>query len=352
MSDDVSLLINGQSFTGWKTTRINRSIKQICDTFSLTLSERWSGRMGTAAPPQVRAGDACEIYCGDDLALTGYVDDALPSYNSNQHTISVSGRSKAADLVDCGHPGKQWTQPRTLYQLALELAGDFGIPVRADTDVGAPFQRPAIEAGQTRYEFLEKLARQRGVRLVSDVDGTLVITRTSSLVLPDALELGKNIRAASGRFSMRDRFNEVIVVGQTAGTDTWNGTAAQSNQGSATDASVRQSRRHYMVAENAADAAACRRRAEWQRNTNYGNGEALTYTVSGWRHSGGLWLPNRRVPVTDKWMRLDRLELLISSVQYVLDEEGRSTELQVMPPEAFDLVPLKTKQVGEVTPWN
>lgn len=351
MSDAVSLLINGQAFTGWKTVRITRSIKQICDTFTLTLSERWSGKMGSDEPPQIAAGDACEIYCGDDLVLTGYVDDVLPSYDAEKHTISVQGRSKAADLVDCGHPGKQWSQPRTLLQLATELAGDFGIPVRADTDVGAPFQRPAIEAGQTRYEFLEKLARQRGVRLVSDVDGTLVITRTGKTLVPDALELGKNIRAASGQFSMRDRFNQIVVVGQTPGTDNWSGTAAQSNRGSATDSAVRKVRKHYMVAENAADSAACQRRAEWQRNTAYGKGEGLTYTVSGWRHSGGLWLPNRLVPVTDKWMRLDRRELIISGVQYTLDKQGRRAELQVMPPEAFDLVPLEAKQVGAAS-WN
>jgi len=350
VSDAVTLLINGTAFGGWTSVRITRSIKQICDTFSLTLSERWSGAVGSDTPPQISAGDPCQVYCGDELVITGYVDDTLPSYDAQQHVISVQGRSKPADLVDCGHAGKQWTQPRTLLQLARELAWDFGITVRADTDVGAAFQRPAIAAGQTRFEFLEKLARQRGVRLISDSDGTLVIARTGTVVVPDALELGKNIRSSSGRFSVRDRFGEIVVVGQTAGTDTWNGTAAASIRGSATDTDVRRARRHVLVAENAADAAACRKRAEWQRNTNYGNGEALTYTVSGWRHSSGLWLPNTRVSVTDKWMRLDNRELLIPAVQYILDKEGRRTELQLMPHEAFDLVALPEKQA--VQAWN
>lgn len=346
MSEVVTLLANGQSFTGWKSVSISRSIKQLCGSFSLSLTERWSNGVGSDAPPQFASGDECQLYCGDDLVLSGYVDEALPNYDAEKHTISVTGRSKAADLIDCGHPGKQWVQPQTLLQLATELAGEVSVSVRAETDVGAAFQRPAIEVGETRFEFLEKLARQRGVRLMSDAAGVLLIVRAGTEVVPDSLELGRNIRSAGGRFSHKDRFNEIVVVGQTNGTDSWNGEAAQSNRGVAADGSIRSARRHVMVAENVADSSACKRRAEWQRNTAYGNGEALTYTVAGWHHSGGLWLPNTLVPVTDKWMRLDGEELLISALQYIIDDDGKRTELQVQPPEAFDLVEIPEKKAG------
>ncbi len=347
MSSEVILRINGTDFAGWTGVRITRSIEQVCDTFNLTLTERWEG--ADDEPPRISAGDACEVLCDGDLVITGYVDDALPNYDAEQHTISVSGRSKAADIVDCGLMAKKFNN-KDLLQLANYIAGLFGIPVRADCDVDAPFKRPAIESGQTGFEFLEKHARQRGVRLVSDSDGTLVITRTGTEVLSDALELGVNIKSASGRFSMRDRFNEITVVGQTAGDDNWNGEAAAKNLGKATDKSVRAVRKHVLLAEQSADAGTCRRRAEWQRNTAYGRGEALTYTVNGWRHSGGLWRPNTLVHVYDKWMRLSGEKLLISAVQMITDKEGQRTELQVMPPEAFDLVPLLDK--SETEKWN
>ncbi|MDZ7804343.1 phage baseplate assembly protein [Thiohalophilus sp.] len=349
--DNVTLRINGTDYSGWTSVRINRSIEQVCGTFNLTLSERWGD---SSAPPQIRAGDACEVYCGDDRVLTGYVDDALPAYDAETHSISIAGRSKAGDLVDCGLPARQFTEPRTLLQLARAVAGSFDIDVRAQTDVGAPFKhRPQIEVGQTGFEFLEKLARQRGVRFMSDADGTLLIVRAGKTVAPASLVLGENIKAASGQFTQRDRYNQVVVVGQTAGTDTWNGEQAAVNQGKAQDKTVRANRQHYIVAENAADSADCKRRAQWQRNTAYGRGQALTYTVVGWRHNDWLWQPNVLVPVTDEWLRMDNERLLIASVQYSLDEEnGQQTELQLMPPEAFDLVPTPEPDAEASEKWN
>lgn len=343
---EVAIRINNNVLTGWTSVRINRSIEQVCNTFTLTLTENWGDG---DEPPLIKSGDACVVLCDGEPVITGYVDDALPSYDASQHTISVSGRSKAADLVDCGLPGKQFKN-QTLLQLAVYVCGLFGFSARADCDVGAPFASPSIEPGHTGFEFLEKHARQRGVRLVSDANGTLVITRTGTKVVTDTLELGVNIKSASGRFSMRDRFNQITVVGQTAGNDNWNAAAAATNMGSATDSTVRTARKHVMVAEQAADSAACKKRAEWQRNTAYGRGEALTYTVNGWRHSGGLWEPNTRLPVKDKWMRLDNKQLLITAVQLVLDKDGERTELQLMPPEAFDLIAIPDKI--EVQAWN
>ena len=344
MSANVILSINGQNFTGWTRVAITRSIEQVAGTFTLTLTERWAD--SDNAPPQIRAGDACQVLCDDQLVITGYVDDALPSYDVNEHTISISGRSKAADLVDCGLPGQQFKE-QTLTQLATILAAPYGIAVQAETDVGEPFARPTVEPGQTGFEFLEKLARQRGVRLMSAADGTLLIIRAGTELLPTALELGINILKASGRFSHRDRFSEQLVVGQTIGTDTWSGDAAAVNQGGATDSEIRAARRHVVVSANATDAAACTDRATWQRNTAYGRGQALTYTVNGWGVDGELWQPNKMVTVRDRWMRLDGERLLIPSLQYLFDKEGQRTELQVMPPEAFDLIPLPAKPAAD-----
>jgi len=342
---DVILRINGTDFSGWTAVQITRSIEQVCNTFKLSLTERWDG---ADAPPEIRAGDTCDVLCDGERVITGYVDDALPSYDADQHAITVTGRSKPSDLVDCGLKGRQF-KDQNLLQLATTVAGWFDISVRAECDVGANFARPAIEPGQTGFEFLEKHARQRAVRLISGADGALVIVRTGKTVVPTTLELGVNIRSASGRFSHRDRFKELIVLGQTAGTDSWNGVSASDNQGTAIDNDIRTGRRTVIMAENVADSAACKRRAEWQRNTAYGRGRGLTYTVSGWRHSAGLWQPNTLVPVKDQWMRLDE-SLLISSLQYIIDKDGKRTELQLMPPEAFDLIPIPAKD--EVKAWS
>lgn len=343
----VTLRVDGNDYSGWTKVAVSRSIDAVCASFSLTLTERWEG--ASKPPPQVRAGQECELRIDDVLVLTGYVDDALPSYDAKQHAINVRGRSKARNMVDCGRPAKQW-QNQTLLQLARSLAKPFGISVRAETDVGAPFERPAIEPGQTSFEFLEKLARQRGVRFISAPDGTLLIVGVGKARAPDALELGVNIRSASGSFSVRERFHKTTVLGQRTGTN-WSHTEASAlRQGSAVDEDIDAQRTHYVLAENAADSADCGRRAAWKKNTAFGRGRALTYTTHGWQHSKGLWEPNTLVRVIDEWMGFDGDDFLISSLRYQLDEEGLRTELQLMPPEAFELLPIPSKKAP--AKWN
>lgn len=342
----VVLLVDGQEYAGWKRATVSRSIDAVCGSFNISLTRLWKdGRL----TPAIRAGMECSLYCNDHLVLTGYVDDALPSYDARQHSIQVRGRSKARDMVDCGEKPRQW-QNRSLLQIARDLAKGRGVTVRADKDVGAVFTSQAIEPGQTAFEFLEGLARQRGVRFISEPDGTLVIAGTGNELAPTALELGRNIKTASGGFSMRDRFHEYIVYGQRPGDDWNHGEASALRQGSATDDAVNSNRSHVILSETTADSADCKRRATWKRNTAFGRGQALTYTVYGWEHANGLWEPNTLVRVIDSFMGFDDEQFLISSLQYVLDKEGQRTELQLMPPEAFELMALPDKK--EPAKWT
>ena len=340
--NNVDLRVDGHDYSGWTKATISRSIDAVCANFNLTLTERWDVA-DNSAPQQVRADQECELRLNNTLVLSGVVDDAMPSYDARQHAITVRGRSKARNLVDCGRPAQQWRN-QNLLQLARVLAGPFGIDVRSDVDVGASFERPAIEPGQTSFEFLEKLARQRGVRFISDPDGTLVITGVGTKLAPDVLQLGGNIRSASGNFSARDRFHSVTVLGQRVGTDWAHGDASAQNKGVAIDESIDTQRTHYIISENAADSTDCKIRAQWHLNTAFGRSQALTYTVNGWENSGGLWEPNTLVQVHDKWMGFAGEQLLITSLRFHLDDEGLRTELQVMPPEAFELLPLPDKK--------
>lgn len=351
---DVHLKLGGEVFGGWTRIRVMHSIESVADTFELTLTERWDEQ---SQPRPLRAGMACELWIGDDRLVTGYVDEALPGYDAENHTIAVTGRSKAGDLVDCSlaaQPGRplQWKQ-QTLLEIARTLAGRFGITVSAETDAGEPFKLEALEPGETVWDFLEGLARRRAVRIVSAPDGNLVIARAGTGRIDTPLRLGGNIRAASGRFSTRERYSDYIVQAQQTGDDWNSGEASAHLQGTATDEALRRLGRYRpltVLADGPSTAADCRRRAEWQRNTAFGRGQGVVYTVTGWRHAGGLWTPNRLVHVNDPWLGLDG-DRLIMSAQFLQDDAGRRTELRVMPPEAADLVALPDPE-QEASPWG
>jgi len=71
----------------------------------------------------------------------------------------------------------------------------------------------------------------------------------------------------------------------------------------------------------------------------------VTYTVSGWKHEQGVWRPGDLVPVRDPWLGLDE-SLLVSAVQLIDGLDGRRAELRMVPPAAFEPVPISEPKSG------
>ena len=350
---DVRLKINGDIHSGWKETRLGFSIDNIANTFQLQLTDKWGPN---SEPRLVRMGANCEVWIDKIKVITGYVDDVLPVYDDKSHMVSVTGRSKAADLVDSSHPGKQFKN-RDLKQLADEICKPFGIKVfiANGVDIGKAFKEIEIETGETMFEFLEHAARIRALRFMSTIDGDLVITKASTQRVSTALILGENILKASGSFSIADRFSEVTIIGSQSGSDDGWGAVAAHMKGSYKEplfAALKRHRPLVITADGSVTLEDCKRRAQWEVNTRHGRGQSINYTVNGWFHSKGLWQPNTIVPVRDPYQGIDQ-DLMIADVQLISDDQGQRTELRVIPPQAFDLVTLpEPEAAGASNAWG
>jgi len=334
---DVVLTVAGKQYAGWQQIEIRRGIEQVAGTFELSVTDRWAG---TEQAWPIQKGDACTVTADGDLLISGYVDDVLPFFDADQHGITVVGRDKTADLVDCSAIVKsgEW-RGRTLLQVAKDIAGPFGIDVRAETDVGEPFKTAALQEGETAWEALERAARMRAVLMVSDAAGGLVITRAGTQRVAAVLAQGKNILAARGAFSMRDRYSEYICKGQNTGFDY--STPEQNAQPKATaqDLQVGRYRPLIIVAEDIADTQGLKARALWEAAVRMGRSSRPQITVQGWRHGAGLWLPNTLVPVDCPYMYLS-IDMLIVAVTYRIDDAGTLAHLELCRPEAFALLPV------------
>lgn len=340
---EVTLKTDGNIYGGWKSIDIRRSLEFAANTFSLSITDRWAGE--TTSRP-IRMGSPCEVWIDNEKLITGYVDDVAPRYTATERGIEVEGRSKIADLIDCAlsltDQEKSQFNGLNFLQLAQRLAKPFGIGV---VDRVGSFKQAAVrnlDPGKRVFEALEEWSREEAVILTADANGNLVITRASNERVRTMLKLGENIEAAQGRFSMKDRFSHYYVYAQSWANDDNFGAAAAHIAGRAEDLRVR-FRPTVIVAEEAETREAVRKRAEWQRNVQYGRSMQATYTVTGWRHADGLWTPNKLVRIEDEWMGLNGVWWLIATVRFLLDEKGMRTELTVMPKEAFDLVSLPPK---------
>lgn len=335
-SPDLRLEIGDTLYGGWTSVSIRRGIGQLAGTFDLSVSERWPGQ---TVPRPIQPGASCRVLIDGRPVITGYVDDVRMSYNGTSHEVTVSGRDKTCDLVDCCPPSMQLSGA-TLAGIARSLAAPFGIEVidKAGT-TAVPGFKP--NPGDTCFEILEQLSRASGVFLTTDGEGRLVITRVSTNKAPVRLELGRNVREGKGTFSMRDRYSEITVLGQTAATETWNGVSAAQQKTVVRDKAIPRHRPLVLVAEQ--EHAGANKRAQWEINTRYGKGNTATYTVYGWMCGSDPWSPNVLVSIVDGFLGLD-VTWLLGAVTLSLDAQGYRAELTLSPPEAYEVEPISPKR--------
>lgn len=345
-SELISVKIDGTFHHYWTNATIARSIERGAHSFSLSLTDS-SDSDALSTPTSIEVGMSVEVYISNDLVISGYIDDLSTSYDATSHSLTVNGRSKIGDLIDCSIEGQQFLiGQQNLQQIAESLCEPFGITVSVDdsakTAAAETFTTDHnLDIGQPIWEFLEELARLKAVFLVSDSNGNLLITRAGSTTASVSLELGKNIKTGSGSFSQRQLFKTYTVCGQVATNESNNQGSAVSTQYKAsvngTDTSMRY-RPFTVFSDNQADNSACETRAKWQRNVNESRAQSLQYTVQGWRQKpdGDLWQANQLVHVTDSWIGVDK-KFLIVETRMQFGSSGSTTELHLMPEGAFSI---------------
>lgn len=339
MPDRVNLSVDGAIHAGWTSVSINRSMENIAGTFSLSLSDRWPGSAGSRP---IRPGSLCTLSIGDDVVITGHVDDVSPSFDSTSHSISITGRDATGDLVDCSaanEPG-EWTE-RSLLQIIEALCKPFGITARAAIYVGKKILTFRINEGETAFEAIELACRMRGVLSVSDGQGGLILTRASEAVrITNNLTSGKagNIISGSGKSSWKDRYSEITVKGQQRGTDNTSGADNAEPYASTTDPNITRYRPLIVLAEDQGDAATFKERALWEASVRRARGRTATVTVQGWRgEDGSLWQPMSITNIEAPEIGLNG-EMLITAVDFTLSARGSLTSLSLSPPKAFELI--------------
>lgn len=334
MSELVTLKIGSQRYEGWKSFSVSNSIESIAGGFSLSVTDNWGAERGLAWP--IKPGDAAELFFGSDQVLTGFVDEVETRVDAAIREITVTGRSKTCDLVDCSADvqGSSFYNIK-LEELAKKLCAPFGISVTAKVSTGAPLRAVNINIGESVFEVLEKRARQKGVLLIATQSGNIEIIRPSTTFTGTGLEEGKNLKAIRSLFSMKDRFSRYKVKSQASVDE--GGLEMFAIEGTSTDSNVKRHRPLLISAEVQADAGAAQNRARYEAIVRAARGAKFSVTVQGFRQNikGALWQPNQLVRVHAPIAGIEE-ELLISAVTYQLDDSnGSETVLELVRKDAF-----------------
>lgn len=355
-ADLAALRVLGREFVGWTRLEVVASLENASRSFTFEAAERWRGE---ASPVRIRPGAGAEVLLGEDKVVDGFVDAVDVSYDSGSHSVTVRGRSKTGDLVDCAAvAGGSWRNKR-IEAIAKDLAATYGITVKAEVDTGDKIRRHRTQRGETVYDAIERMARLRALLVTDDADGNLLLTRaghfeqneagvvvfseTGTTDATTALVLGENIVRGSASFDVSERFSEYRIKGQRAGDDLDFGEVLQTN-GDADDTEVERTRILVLEAEARADKKRCKLRAAWEAATRYGQSLSLSYTVQGWRQGDGrLWEPNQLITVVDDYSAIDG-DFLAVEVVYQLGEGGSFTTIRLAPIEGYEpIAPFKPR---------
>jgi prophage tail gpP-like protein len=341
VADDVTLLVGGRRYGGWKSVRITRSIESLAGSFALDVSDRWGDQH---EPWPIAEGDACRVEIGGDVVIDGYVDDRELSAAADARALSYTGRDRAADLVDCSAVLSSYTfRNLTIADFAAKLAEPFNVRVRVQAGLSlAKRSKIVVQPGDKAYEALARETAAAGVLLVSDGAGGILITRSGTARATSLVE-GENVKAASVRYAGADRYHRYLIVMQTAGTDEFFGEAVAGVQAEATDPAVRASRVLLIRPDKGYDVADARRRADWEARIRAARAETVMITVLGWKQPGGaLWPLNARSRVRcPKTIGVDG-DMLISQVDHTISEAGKVTQIRLVRPDAFTPEPTAT----------
>lgn len=354
MSPPIQLNVAGKNYGGWQSVRITRSIEALAGSFSLSLTEKWAGQ----SKPWPIADDAeCSVLVDGVPVITGFIDRTRPSFSVNSRSISVEGRDRAGDVVDCSAQLGTWSFANVnVLELARKICAPYGVNVSLQPGlvvpaVTVPKKKHTIDPGDTAADALHSLLALAGLLAISDGVGGIVLTRAGSEQLLTALVEGENVKEAQGSFDVSGRFRTYEVMGSHKGRDDLNGASACGVRGSATDMNARAGRTLIVRPDHGITPATAKERAQWEASTRAARGESVSAKVQGWTPASDAlfhktWPINTLVPVKLPSCRVNGLALIAGVTLSHDDKEGTITTFDLRNPASFDSDPTIARAAG------
>ncbi|MBL9102169.1 MAG: hypothetical protein JNL82_14490 [Myxococcales bacterium] len=349
----IRLRVTGEThdFVDWTSVAVTRSLDALADSFQLNIS---TGFRNGQPSMQIEEQDECQILLDDEVVLSGYVDTVDRKYDATSSTLSVTGRSRAGDLCDCTAIHKPWKNTPGL-TIASDLCKPFGIAVSSDVGPLPDERYFKLGKSDTVFDVLDRLAREAGLRVVSDPDGSIRFTKTGITRYPDVLiATGYNVITGSMRRSAEERYSNYVFKTQIPSTDDFSGDAAASVKFSVVDDGVlryrplvvhvdgrpRNTKGQFVAGVEVHHPL--EPQARWELHTRAGKARELVYEIgdpadmeASWRHKHGIWEPNVIVAVRDSEFGID-MELLVKEVVLTLDDRGTRSLATLCHPAAYE----------------
>jgi len=335
----AEVTIKSMRFRDWESVQVKLAEGESNNTFKLTVSEG-KPLSSKFADLQIRPGDHCTIKLAGELAITGYVETRQVAYTAEQHGIEIIGVSFTKALVDGTVMTKNGNEFRD--KSWKQIADEVVKPVKVVSKTGLnnmPFRRASAPPGMSKFDFVESLARQRGITLGTDKEGNLtarMMWTGGGTRLVEGINIleGREVMTIKGGGGPNDTVNQEpgydLRQGIAAGThgNKSSSTSNVSTGGKGVSAVNRQ------AAEHPGTKAETDSRSKMESQQRGAEQLQVTIVVQGWLKpgGGGLWQPGEKVHVKSPMLIVDEDLDLVSATFTQDNKSGTRTTLELKRP--------------------
>lgn len=335
-SEVATIIVRGRKFTDWESVWVQHRWAESSALFKFTAAERdpyptlWQ-RL------QFVPGDICTIYLGGVLALNnGIITDRQVAYDPGNHGVQLLGRSltyyaaqSSTDHKDENFDGK------TFEQVARTVLAPYPVGIKVVGTLNPrPYARLRGPKGATIWDFLETIARPRGIVLGSDHLGNILLIGDHSFAIDADLIEGQNIKKCQCLISIQNLYARYGGMAQSAGTDGHSGKQSNELYAEVQDKFPTAAYNLFTSPFPVWDEAELREEVDNEARWHKGTKIQATITTYGWfqPRAPNLWRAGQNVQTKSPMAILDRV-LKAQTVTFTQDNtNGTETTLDLVAP--------------------
>jgi len=291
-----------------------------------------------------------EVWIGNKKLLTGNLYKRSPSLTNSGAQLQLTGYSKTYRLIKSNPKEQREFLNQSLLEIAKSFALPFGLSVvseSVDAEINEKFENEKISATDTVFNFLQNLARQRGILISNDIHGNILFHRACT----QQKTVGSIVEGRDGEIPLTSNFSasfddsNLFQVYQSVADAPW---AFESNEpgGISKDDRIKIPSFKTVQANSNVEGAG-QKTVDFARNQTIAKGLSIPFQANTWyAPNGELWQENTLVSIESPTLFIPNgFTFLIKDVEYNLDSSGGETA-------ALSLVPPALYTGGEIIePW-
>jgi prophage tail gpP-like protein len=354
----MKLEVNGIQYENFIESTARVSMQDFGSSFTFIAAASNANRL------PFKGGESCKVIIEGEKVITGTIEVVDIDWDSKSHVIVVSGRGRCADFADSYIDNiSDLSAANTLVdviQKVVDSIPDLNLKVKTNVaqssfNKAEDLLSPAVS--ENCFDYADSVCRRKQVLITEDVNGDILLTRSSNDVYPDLIKQvvgadDNNILSAKATYDYSGIFRTYKVKSQSNPTTMTLGGKfgvkdIVGNDGLYVDVRNRKGRQFVVVSEQSASNLTAQERAKWEADIRRTRSIKYQATVQGYKNGSEIWYPNKLVKIIDELCNIDSTMLLVDVEYSSKIEEGTKSILTFVEKGSFTLELSNIPQRGE-----